>query len=160
MQHGCKAARCHGGLMLARLNTYPPIVGASCLINQKVCMFCPTYAITQLGAFHVWPFALVNTLVRSSTKTSNQLPLTSCHLRPWIIRLSTTPMMADPIVPACLSSLPVEIHTSVFAFVRARTTQAAICLTSRQCRDAMAPILFENFKLQERKIPCRRKAHP
>ena len=60
--------------------------------------------------------------------------------------------MADPILPACLSSLPVEIQTSIFAFVRERTTQAAICLTNRQCRDVMAPIFFENFKLQKRKI--------
>jgi hypothetical protein len=60
--------------------------------------------------------------------------------------------MADPIVPACLSSLPVEIQTSIFAFVRERTTQAAICLTNRQCRDVMAPIFFENFNLQKRTI--------
>ena len=60
--------------------------------------------------------------------------------------------MADPVLPACLSSLPVEVQTSIFAFVRERTTQAAICLTNRQCRDVMAPIFFENFKLQKRKI--------
>jgi hypothetical protein len=60
--------------------------------------------------------------------------------------------MADPIVSACLSSLPVEIQTSIFALVRERTTQAAICLTNRQCRDVIAPIFFENFKLQNHKI--------
>jgi hypothetical protein len=69
--------------MLAGLNTYPPIAETSCLTDQKVLhVLTPTYVITQLGAFHVWPVVLVNTLVHSSTKTYNQLPLTPCHLRP------------------------------------------------------------------------------
>jgi hypothetical protein len=77
-----KAGRRHGGLMLAELNTDPPIGGTSCLTHQRVLhVLNPTYVITQVRAFPVWPFMLVNTSVHSSTKTYNQLDLTAYHQR-------------------------------------------------------------------------------
>lgn len=68
--------------------------------------------------------------------------------------LLTTPQLSTPLKmanlsgPASFSSLPVEMKTNVFAFIRKKKpTKAAVCLVSHEWRDVMAPMAFSNLTI-------------
>ncbi|CAN9370570.1 unnamed protein product [Alternaria sp. RS040] len=48
--------------------------------------------------------------------------------------------------PATFSDLPPEMVSNVFAFVRLKADQGAICLVSRVWRDSMAPMMWEELE--------------
>jgi hypothetical protein len=60
--------------------------------------------------------------------------------------------MADPIVPLGIYSFQVEMKINIFAFVREKITKATVCLVSREWRNTMVPMTFENLTLRKRTI--------
>jgi hypothetical protein len=53
--------------------------------------------------------------------------------------------MAEPLPVQSFSALPTELKANVFAFIRTRLDQRAVCLVNKEWRVIMAPLLWETL---------------